>query len=86
MLNHKKAPILFSVVKVLKKTPLGIYSPKALQRQYITNQVNSVASGFRSMALRRHLSTGLPSIYVLYCILKSYSLSRAKGRFIFFYN
>jgi hypothetical protein len=45
-------------------------------------------SGFRTTVLRRRLSTSLPSLYlyVLHCMLKSYSLSRAKGRFIFFYN
>jgi len=86
MLNHRKAPILFSAVKVLKKTPLGIYRPRALQRQYITYHVNSAVSGLRTMALHRHFSTGLPSLYILHYILKSYSLSRPKRKFIFFYN
>jgi len=45
-------------------------------------------SGFRIVALRRRLSKSLPSLYlyVLHCMLKSYSLSRGKDRFIFFYN
>ena len=45
-------------------------------------------SGFSTMTLCLRLSTSLPSLYlyVLHCMLKSYSLSRAKDRFIFFYN